>query len=139
MRIVQREIIWQIKLLRMYLSCSGRLQYYQQKKLYLVSGSETQELSFLPVLHGGICSHVSSSNDQQSLSKYIYSRARQIYLVSGQRQDSRSDQKDPSDSGGTKHYSPNLVERHSAWNSCCKWKSYYQALCEDCPACWLLH
>ena len=54
------EMVWQMKLLEMCLPCSGRLQHYQQKKLYLVSRSETL---FPSVWHNSVCCHVPSSGN----------------------------------------------------------------------------
>ena len=62
--IVWKEIIWWIRSLEMSFSYSGRLQNCQQRKLYLASRSETQEPSFLPALHCGICGYIPSSCDQ---------------------------------------------------------------------------
>ena len=55
---------WQMRLLEIGLPYSGMLWHDQRWKFSLASGSETQEPFSLPILHGSIHGHISSSGDQ---------------------------------------------------------------------------
>ena len=64
MEMTWRKNSWQMRLLEMCLSYSRRPWQGRRWKLFLAFGSETQESLSPPILHGGVCGHVSSSSDQ---------------------------------------------------------------------------
>ena len=59
-------------LLELNLPCSGRLWQNQKWKLFLISGSETQEPLFPPALYSGVHGLFLSSGDRWSSLKYTY-------------------------------------------------------------------
>ena len=111
--ITQRKSSQWMRLPEIDLPCSGELWQYQRQKLFLASGSETQQPFFLPTLHSSICSLVPSNSDQWSLLKHTYPGTRWVFLVPGQRQDSKSNQRAFGNNNGIEYYSPNLIRRYS--------------------------
>ena len=81
MEITWRKSSWQMRQLGINLPYSGKLWQYWRWKLFLISGSETQEPLSLPVLHSGICGLIPSSSNQWLLLKHTYPGTRWIFLV----------------------------------------------------------
>ena len=108
-----RKNSWWMRLLEINLPYSGELQQGWRQKLFLAFKSETQEPLSLSILYNSICSHISSSSNQQSSPRCTYLGTKWVFLVSGQKQGFGSDQGAPGNSNGIEYYSSNLIGRHS--------------------------
>ena len=111
--ITQKKSSQWMRLPEINLPYSEELWQYWRWKLFLASGSKTQWPLFLPTLHSSIYSLVSSSSNQWSLLKHTYPGTRWVFLVPGQRQDSKSNQRAFGNNNGIEYYSPNLIRRYS--------------------------